>query len=73
MFEICMHFSVFYCLCFVNGISTHMLEQKVLGYRGTDLQEEEEGVRILDAKEEHCKYVAEENDEDRSNIYSLMW
>ena len=58
MFGKGMDLSVFYCLCYVNNISTDMLEDQVAEERDPELNEEED--IILDGiREEHWRYVAE--------------
>ena len=57
MFERGMHFSVFYCLCYVKEISTDMLEKKVSEERYTDLNEEED-IIMEDSREDHWRDVA---------------
>ena len=71
MFEIGMYLSVFYCLCYVKGISTDMLEEQASEERDPDLNEEE-GIRMEDIMEEHCRDVAEDG-EDKSKIHALRW
>ena len=52
-------------------MSTDLLEEQVVEERDQDLNEEE--YIILDAiKEEHCRYVAEEGN-NQKNIHSLRW
>ena len=63
--------SIFYCLCFVNDISTDMLEERVLGERDPDLYEEGD-IKMTEIREENWRGVAED-DEDRINISALMW
>ena len=71
MFEIGMYFYLFYCLCCVKEISTDMLEEQVSEERDSDLNEEED-TRMEDNREEHWRYVAED-DEDKKKIHYLMW
>ena len=69
MFEMGMHFSVFYCLCRFEDISTYMLEEHISEERDPYLNEEED-IRMEYSREEHWRYVAEDG-EDKSNIYAL--
>ena len=60
---------MFYCLCYVNGISTDMLWENLLKERDPDLNEEND-TRMIDSKEEHWSHVSEDV-EDKSYIHSL--
>ena len=58
MFERGIYFPIFHCLCFVNEISTYMLEGQVLEDRDPD-SEEEEDIKILYISEEYWRDVSE--------------
>ena len=67
-----MYLYVFYCLGFVNQISTDMLDKKVLEQRDPHLEEEEEeDIRISDTREEHWKDIYEDNDKERSKVHDM--
>ena len=71
MFGKGVYLSVVYCFCYVNYISTDMLEDQVSKERYPDLNEEE--YIILDStREEHWRDVAKEGD-DKKKIHALMW
>ena len=57
MFERGMYLYVFYCLCFVNDISTDIFEEQLLEERDPDLDEEED-IIITVSREEHWRGVA---------------
>ena len=58
MFGKCMYLSVFYCLCYVNDISTDMSEEPAAEERDLDLNEEED--IILGAiRKDRWRYVSE--------------
>ena len=67
MFERGMHFSMFYCLCYVTEIPTDMLEEQISEERDPDLDEEED-IRMEYSREEHWKYFYED-DKDKSKIH----
>ena len=54
---------MFFCLCYVKGISTDMLEEQVLEERDPDLNEEY-------IKEDHLRDFAEYGD-NKNNIHAL--
>ena len=64
-----MHFSVFYCLCYVKYISKYMSEEQVADNRDTELNEEE-GIGLGAIREEHWRDVAEEGD-NKKKIHAL--
>ena len=66
-----MHFSIFYCLCYVKGISTDISEDQVAEERDPDLNEEE-GIRLDAIRDKHWRDVAEEVD-DKKKMHSLRW
>ena len=65
------YLSLFYFLCFYTDISTDMSEDQVAEERYLDLNENED-IRFDEIREDHWRYIAEEND-DKKNIYSLRW
>ena len=72
IFERGVYLSIFYCLCFVQEISTDTVEEHVLEDRELDLDEEED-IRITYSREEHWRDVADDNEKDRSEIHALRW
>ena len=71
MFGKGMHLSVFYCLFYLKGVSTDILEEQVLEERYLDLNEEED--IILDAiREKHWRDVSEEV-ENTKKMHALSW
>ena len=71
MFGKGMYLSVFYCLFYVEDISTDMLEDHVVEDRYPDLNEEED-IRLDAIREEHWRDFAEECD-DKRRIHALRW
>ena len=71
IFERDVYFYVFYCLCFVDDISTYMLEEQLSEERDPHVDEEEDK-KMADSREDYWRYVAED-DEYKSDINSLRW
>ena len=71
MFVKGMYFSVFYCLCYDNYISTDISEDQVAEERDPDLSEKED-IRFDDIREYHWRDIAKENG-DKKKIRSLRW
>ena len=71
IFERNVYFYVFYCLCFVDDISTYVLEEQLLEEKDPHLDEEDDK-KMADSREDYWRYVAED-DEYKSNINSLRW
>ena len=69
MFEICMYFSVFYFVCYVEEISTDMLEEQVSEERDLELNDQE-GIRMEYSRKDHCRDVSKDG-ENNINIHSL--
>ena len=55
MFGKYMYLSLFYCLCYVMGISANMLEDKVAEERDPDLNEEED-IILDEIREKNWRY-----------------
>ena len=64
-------FICIYCLCFVNEISTDMLEEHVLEERNPDLNEDED-IIMEDSRAEHWRDF-DKDGEDNSNIHAPRW
>ena len=62
---------VFYCLCYVNDISTDMSEDQVAEERYPNLNEEDD-IRLDAIMEDHWRDVTEEGD-DTKTIHDLRW
>ena len=71
MFQRGMYLHVFYCLCYVEEISTYMLGEKVSEDRDMEFNEEE-NIRTEDSREEHWKDVDYDGDE-KKKIHALRW
>ena len=69
MFEIYMYLSVFYCLCYIEDISTDMQEEQVSKQIHTDANEEED-TRMKDSRKDNWRDVYEDGDY-RKNIHDL--
>ena len=55
MFGKYMYLSLFYCLCYVMGISANMSEEKVAEERDPDLNEEED-IILDEIREKNWRY-----------------
>ena len=66
-----MYLYIFYCLCYVNDISTHISEDQVSENRDLQLNEGED-IRMDEIRGEHWRDVAEEG-ENKKKIHTLMW
>ena len=71
MFVKGMYFSVFYCLCYDNYISTAISENQVEEERDPDLNEKED-IRSDRIRGDNWRDIAEEND-DNKKIHDLRW
>ena len=71
MFVKGVYLSVFYCLCYVNNLTTDYSEEQVVEERDPDLDEMDD-IRFDGIREDHWRYLAEESN-DKKKIRALRW